>query len=119
MSEIVGQFQRHDAAYRSAMQEAALRVWAKDADAIATLIKEGWTPPALEPRHGATGTEARVCEFIAQRQAKGIAKYKTTVEANPLPLRDWLQHAMEESLDQSIYLKRAIEEMERAADDDR
>jgi len=61
----------------------------------------------------ATGTEARVCADIADRQAKGLAKYGTTVEANPLYLRAWLQHAYEEALDQAIYLKRAMEEMDK------
>ena len=59
-----------------------------------------------------TGTEQRVCTDIAQRQALGIAKYGTTVEANPLSLREWLQHAYEECLDQAVYLRRAIEELE-------
>jgi len=57
----------------------------------------------------ATGTEARVIADISSRQAKGIAKYGTTVEDNPLALREWLQHAYEEALDQAIYLRRAIE----------
>lgn len=60
----------------------------------------------------ATGTEKRVCEDIAKRQELGIAKYKTTVEDNPLSLRQWLQHAYEETLDQAIYLKRSIEEID-------
>lgn len=60
-----------------------------------------------------TGTEARVCEDIAARQAKGVVKYGKTVEENPLPLRQWLQHAYEECLDKAIYLKRAMEEMDK------
>ena len=60
----------------------------------------------------ATGTEARVCADIATRQKLGLAKYGATVEANPLSLRAWLQHAYEESLDQAIYLRRAIEEID-------
>ena len=60
------------------------------------------------------GTEARVCADIVARQAKGLAKYGTTVESNPLPLRQWLQHAYEELLDQAIYLRRAIEELDLA-----
>lgn len=59
-----------------------------------------------------SGTELRVCQLIAERQARGIAKYGTTVSANPLTLRDWLQHALEESLDHAIYLQRAIEELD-------
>ena len=60
-----------------------------------------------------TGTEARVCEDIARRQSVGMAKYGTTVEQNPLTLKEWLQHAYEETLDKAVYLKRAIEEMEK------
>lgn len=60
------------------------------------------------------GTEARVCSDIARRQALGFRKYGTTVEQNPLKLREWLNHAFEETLDNAIYLRRAIEEMERA-----
>ncbi len=58
-----------------------------------------------------TGTEAEVCADIAERQAKGIAKYGTTVAENPLQLKQWLQHAYEETLDKAVYLKRAISEI--------
>lgn len=64
-----------------------------------------------------SGTEARVCVDIAYRQQAGISKYGTSVEANRLSLLEWLQHAYEETLDQAIYLKRAMEEMDRKADD--
>jgi hypothetical protein len=60
-----------------------------------------------------TGTEARVCELIAKRQALGIAKYGTTVAENPLALREWLQHALEEALDLSVYLMRSLEELDK------
>jgi hypothetical protein len=66
------------------------------------------SPQPLTP----TGTEARVCADIARRQQMGIAKYGRTVEANPLQLREWLQHAYEEALDQAIYLRRSIEELD-------
>lgn len=59
-----------------------------------------------------TGTEMRVCQDIVRRQERGVTKYGTTVSANPLALKEWLQHAYEECLDQAIYLKRAIEEIE-------
>ena len=58
------------------------------------------------------GIEAEVCIEIARRQEKGIAKYGTTVADNPLSLRQWLQHAYEETLDKAIYLKRAIAEID-------
>jgi len=59
-----------------------------------------------------TGIEADLCAEIAARQAKGIQKYGTTVADNPLTLREWLQHALEEALDQAVYLKRAIAEID-------
>lgn len=60
-----------------------------------------------------TGTEFRVCKDIADRQAMGRAKYGVTVEENPLSLREWLQHAYEETLDKAVYLRRAIEELDK------
>lgn len=59
-----------------------------------------------------SGIEAAVCHDIAERQQKGVAKYGVSVAENPLTLREWLQHAYEETLDKAIYLKRAIAEME-------
>ena len=61
----------------------------------------------------AQGTEARVIFDIMQRQQRGIEKYGTTVEENPLPLRDWLQHQYEELLDAAVYCRRAIDEIEK------
>ncbi len=58
-----------------------------------------------------SGVEARVCTDIAERQQLGIVKYGVTVENNPLPLKEWLNHAYQEGLDQVIYLKRAMEEL--------
>ena len=58
------------------------------------------------------GIEAEVCADIARRQQMGINKYGTTVAENRLSLRQWLVHAYEESLDKSIYLKRAIAEID-------
>jgi len=66
-----------------------------------------------DPASFLSGTELRVCRLIAERQMRGVRKYGTTVEANPLTLREWLQHALEESLDHAIYLKRAIEQIDR------
>jgi hypothetical protein len=60
-----------------------------------------------------TGTEARVCNDIADRQRKGMLKYGRSVEKNPLPLREWLEHAYQECLDQAVYLRRAMEEIDR------
>ena len=60
-----------------------------------------------------TGIEALVCADIARRQQLGIKKYGVTVRDNPLTLKQWLQHRYEELLDDAIYTKRAIEEIEK------
>lgn len=60
-----------------------------------------------------TGIEKIVCDDIASRQQAGIQKYGTTVRDNPLPLVEWLRHAYHETLDQAIYLRRAIDEIQR------
>jgi hypothetical protein len=69
------------------------------------------TSGSLHSACSPSGVEADVCEDIAKRQQVGLAKYKMTVAANPLSLREWLQHAYEECLDQAVYLKRAMSEL--------
>ena len=64
-----------------------------------------------------TGTEAAVCALIAERQAKVISKYGTTVSDNPLELRQWVQHAIEEALDLAIYAQRIKEMLDDLIDD--
>ena len=65
----------------------------------------------------ATGTEGRICADIAKRQQLGIKKYGVTVEKSNLTLRQWLQHSYEEKLDDLVYMKRAMEQMDKAGDD--
>jgi hypothetical protein len=67
---------------------------------------------AFLPHDHPTGIEARVCADMAARQRVGVGKYGCTVADNPLELRQWLQHAYEECLDQAVYLRAAIERME-------
>ena len=61
-------------------------------------------------------TETEVCADIKRRQELGIAKYGTTVAQNPLELRQWLQHSYEEKLDDAVYMKRAIQELDKIID---
>lgn len=60
-----------------------------------------------------TGTESRVCADIARRQLLGLVKYGISVEESPLTLREWLEHAYNETLDNAVYLRRAMDEMDR------
>lgn len=61
-------------------------------------------------------TESLVIADIKRRQELGIAKYGTTVAQNPLELRQWLQHAYEEKLDDAVYMKRAIQQLDKIID---
>lgn len=64
-----------------------------------------------------TGTEKRVCEFIATRQALGLNKYGVSVGANPLKALEWLQHLREELADALVYASRLQEEIIKTLDD--
>lgn len=61
----------------------------------------------------AHGIEAIVCSDIAYRQLHGMNKYKVSVADNPLNLRQWLEHAYQETLDEAIYLRRAMDEIDK------
>lgn len=52
-----------------------------------------------------------VRDDLHQRSQLGIKKYGVTLDRDDLNLRDWLQHAYEETLDKALYLKRAINEL--------
>ncbi len=49
-----------------------------------------------------------VREDLLERSKVGIRKYNKTLDRNDLSLKDWLQHAYEECLDQANYLKKSI-----------
>lgn len=81
---------------------------------------ERWKPPlgALDEEkllQKVGGTEKRLCLDIARRQAFGLSKYGVTVDRNPLPLRQWVQHALEEAMDMAVYLRRIAEQMDADA----
>ena len=54
-----------------------------------------------------------VREDLRKRSEVGIAKYGVTLARDDLSLKDWLTHAYQECLDQALYLRRAIEKIER------
>lgn len=53
-----------------------------------------------------------VREDLLRRSQFGIDKYGISLERTDLNLRNWLQHAYEECLDQANYLKRSILEID-------
>ena len=54
-----------------------------------------------------------VREDLKRRSELGIKKYGVTLDRTDLKLKDWLQHLYEETLDSSLYLKRAIKELNK------
>ena len=52
-------------------------------------------------------------EMLLQRSIVGLAKYGVTTDNNPLTLRAWLQHALEEALDMANYLQAAISKLDK------
>lgn len=53
-----------------------------------------------------------VRERLKSRSEVGIRKYGKTLARKDLSLKQWLYHALEESLDHCLYLQRAIVEIE-------
>ncbi|MCM3106969.1 hypothetical protein [Bacillus velezensis] len=53
-----------------------------------------------------------VISKLNAQQVKGLAKYGQPVQVNAYDLRGWLQHALEETLDQAVYLEAAIQTLD-------
>lgn len=62
---------------------------------------------------------ARVRAKLLQRSQIGIKKYGCTTDRNDLGLLDWLNHSLEEKMDDLVYMQRAIIELEKELDDGR
>jgi len=58
-------------------------------------------------------------QMLLARSKLGQAKYGTTLMRNDLSLLDWMRHAIEESLDRTLYLLRALKDLEKLYDDGR
>ena len=79
--------------------------------------------PLTAPQETANRSgDAIVDETIALLLARaklGQEKYGTTLMRNDLTLLDWMRHAVEESLDRTLYMLRAIKDLEKLYDDGR
>lgn len=53
-----------------------------------------------------------VYQKIEAQQAKGLKKYGKEVHTDSHSLKEWMQHAQEETLDFSVYLEAAIQKMD-------
>ena len=52
-------------------------------------------------------------QLLLDRSKVGISKYGVTVDGNNLSEKQWLQHALEETLDLANYIQKLILEKER------
>lgn len=57
--------------------------------------------------------------MLLERSMVGIKKYGVTTDRDDLGLRDWLQHALEETLDKAVYLRAAIRKLDENNQADR
>lgn len=49
-----------------------------------------------------------IIDDLLEREEKGLKEYGTTMDRTDLTEAEWIQHAYEEALDLSIYLKKII-----------
>lgn len=80
--------------------------------------------PAIAPASGgaADSGDPIVEETIAllrSRSKLGQEKYGATLMRDDLILLDWMRYAVEESLDRTLYMLRAIKDLEKLYDDGR
>lgn len=52
-----------------------------------------------------------IYQKIEAQQAKGLKKYGKEVHTDSHSLREWLQHAQEETLDKAVYLETEIQKL--------
>jgi hypothetical protein len=48
----------------------------------------------------------RIAHLLKNRSETGIRKYGTTLDRTDLEIKQWIDHAIEECLDQALYLQR-------------
>ena len=48
----------------------------------------------------------RIAHLLKSRSETGIRKYGTTLDRTDLEIKQWIDHAIEECLDQALYLQR-------------
>jgi hypothetical protein len=53
----------------------------------------------------------RIAHLLRSRSETGIRKYGTTLDRTDLEVKQWIDHAIEECLDQALYLQRIKDEL--------
>ena len=68
---------------------------------------------------GACNITKGIIKDLIDSDKKGIEEYGTTVDREDYNLKEWLQHAYEETLDTAKYLAAAIKKLENQNTDDK
>jgi hypothetical protein len=53
----------------------------------------------------------RIAQLLRSRSDTGIRKYGTTLDRTDLSVKQWIDHAIEESLDHALYLMKLKDEL--------
>jgi hypothetical protein len=53
----------------------------------------------------------RIAHLLRSRSETGIRKYGTTLDRTDLEVKQWIDHAIEESLDHALYLMKLKDEL--------
>lgn len=53
----------------------------------------------------------RIASLLRSRSETGIRKYGTTLDRTDLEVKQWIDHAIEECLDQALYLQKIKDEL--------
>jgi len=81
---------------------------------------KGWCPiVSADPKMVEVDDYSKACNItkgiikdLIDSDKKGVEEYGTTVDRKDYNLKDWLQHAYEETLDTAKYLAAAINKLE-------
>jgi hypothetical protein len=55
----------------------------------------------------------RIASLLRSRSETGIRKYGTTMDRTDLEVKQWIDHAIEECLDQALYLMKIKDELNK------
>jgi hypothetical protein len=55
----------------------------------------------------------KIAQLLRSRSETGIRKYGTTLDRTDLEVKQWIDHAIEESLDYALYLMKLKDELNK------
>jgi hypothetical protein len=55
----------------------------------------------------------KIAQLLRARSERGIRKYGTTMDRTDLEVKEWIDHAIDESLDHALYLMKLKDELNK------